>query len=150
TNIDICIVDQQTALSGNDFAIDDIEFRQLCTEEDSVYLNVTNLTPSFSYTIDYGCDADTVHFTAINLGGDDPGAYKWDFGNGTGDTAKNPSHVFTTQDLYNVKLTTQKNGCKDSITIQVDTRHPLIADFNVDDDSVCQGQVVTFTNTSTA
>src|SRR5690606_19006065 len=47
TNIDICIVDQQTALSGNDFAIDDIEFRQLCTEEDSVYLNVTNLTPSF-------------------------------------------------------------------------------------------------------
>jgi gliding motility-associated-like protein len=36
----ICIYDEQTAGFGNDFAIDDISFEQICIAEDSIYVDV--------------------------------------------------------------------------------------------------------------
>lgn len=41
TTANICINDQQTAAVGNDFAIDDISFRQLCISKDSIYVALT-------------------------------------------------------------------------------------------------------------
>jgi gliding motility-associated-like protein len=49
TSATICISDLQTAASGNDFAIDDITFRQLCKIKDSVYVNIT--IPDTTYVI---------------------------------------------------------------------------------------------------
>lgn len=40
TSATICIYDAVTTAAGNDFAIDDITFRQICTLRDSVYLEV--------------------------------------------------------------------------------------------------------------
>ncbi len=37
----ICIYDATTALSYNDFVIDDISFKQICTDNDSTYVDVT-------------------------------------------------------------------------------------------------------------
>lgn len=43
SSADICLVNQNTILSGNDFAIDDILFSEVCTEMDEVTVNVINV-----------------------------------------------------------------------------------------------------------
>jgi len=121
------------------FALDDIAFRQQCFTSDSVYIRVANLQPGINKVIKLGCTKDTVDFTALNLGGDVPSQYKWDFGDGTASQLQNPQHIYLAQGQYTIKLVTKKNGCADSTTIQIDTRHPILAAFTVDHDSVCIG-----------
>ena len=41
TTATICIYDETTAASGNDFVIDDISFEQICTVKDSTYVKIT-------------------------------------------------------------------------------------------------------------
>lgn len=146
TSITICITDQQTAASGNDFAIDDIEFRQICKATDSVYIHVMNLQPGINKALHLGCISDTVVLTSLNNGGDAPTQYIWDFGDGTGDTTQNATHVYTAQGVYNIKLVTKLNGCADSSTTTIDTRHPLTIGITSDKDTVCLGTPVTFAN----
>jgi len=50
TSASICINDQQTASFGNDFAIDDISFQQICTAIDSIYLKITPTDTSLTHT----------------------------------------------------------------------------------------------------
>ncbi|XZF13913.1 PKD domain-containing protein [Chitinophagaceae bacterium MMS25-I14] len=150
TSITICIVDQQTAASGNDFAIDDIEFRQKCTLTDSVYIRVTNLQPAINVVQKLGCLNDTVQLTAVNNGGDAPSQYIWDFGDGFGDIVQNPTHVYGAQGVYKIKLVTKKNGCADSATIITDTRHNVSAGITSDVDTICAGGAVNFKNTDVA
>lgn len=147
TSITICITDQQTAASGNDFAIDDIEFRQVCAVTDSVYIPVTNLQPAITNTVQLGCISDTISVSAQNNGGDVPSQYIWDFGDGNGATTANATHVYPTQGQYSVKLVTKKNGCSDSASVIVDTRHPLTIGIGSDKDTVCAGGSVQFSNT---
>lgn len=148
TSITICINDQQTAPSGNDFAIDDIEFRLICQATDSVYIRVTNLKPGIDKVLKPGCQADTVLFTAQNTTGENPATYNWDFGDNTGSQAANPTHIYTTQGVYTVKLFTTKRGCIDSAITTVDTRHPLTVGVKVDKDTVCLGGSFTFDNSA--
>ena len=122
TSATICITNQNTAQAGNDFALDDIEFRQVCTVSDSIYFNVTNLEILVDTSIRLGCLADTVDFVATNLG--DPAAtYAWDFGDGTSDTVANPSHIFGSQGNYNVTLIATLNGCSDTASVVINTMH---------------------------
>ena len=145
TSITICINDQQTAPSGNDFAIDDIEFRQICSASDSVYIRVANLVPSITRTIKPGCEADTVDFVAVN-NGEQPDQYIWDFGDGIGSAAQNPTHIYAVQGQYTIKLITKLRGCSDSTSTTIDTRHPIQAALTKDRDSVCLGETITFDN----
>ena len=145
TSITICIVDQATAPSGNDFAVDDIEFRQICTAKDSVYVRVANMLPAITHVDRFGCEADTIHFTAVN-NGDIPTQYNWSFGDGNYSTAANPTHVYAAQGQYIVKLVTGLRSCNDSATVTIDTRHPISASLTSDKDSVCLGETVTFDN----
>lgn len=149
TSITICINDQSTAASGNDFAIDDIEFRQICEAKDSVYIRVTNLQPGIHQQVRFGCAQDTADFTFINNGGEVPDQFIWDFGDGTGSTQQNPQHIYTTQGAYTVKLTIKKDGCEESTTALIDTRHSINASMTQSADTVCIGEDVTFNSTST-
>ncbi len=146
TSIDICINDQQTAPSGNDFAIDDIEFRLICPATDSVYVRVTNLKPAIDKIVKLGCAADTAKFTALNNGGDDPDQYQWDFGDNTGSLLQNPTHAYTRQGVYTIKLLTKKRNCIDSASTTIDTRHPLVVGLKADHDTVCLGGAFQFDN----
>ncbi len=103
------------------------------------------LTANYTFAIKYGCGTDTVKFTNFSVGTNN---YQWDFGDGGSDTAKNPTHIYTTQGIYNVKLKVVSPNCKDSSIQSVDVLHPLSASFTVDDDSVCQFQIVNFTDGS--
>lgn len=147
TTATICIVNQNTQPSGNDFAIDDIEFREICTTSDSIYLKVTNLQPAITYTPKLGCQADTIDFQAVN-NADSAIQYIWDFGDGTGSPLMNPSHIYPTQGIYNVKLVTKRNGCADSAIVQINTLHPLSIGLTTSDDSICIGESIQFTSTA--
>lgn len=149
TTITICITDQATALSGNDFAIDDISFREICNVSDSVYINAVNLTPSIQTINQFGCDEDTVSFYANNGIGNIPATYLWSFGDGGASNVKDTSHIYFTQGVYNIKLVTELNGCKDSATAVVNTLHPLVAGFGVLD-TFCVNEVVTIVDNSTS
>lgn len=57
TTANICIVNQNTLASSNDFAIDDISFSQLCTATDSVVITVN---PIYSDTVNaFICQNET-------------------------------------------------------------------------------------------
>lgn len=115
---------------------------------DTVVVNVKKaITADFTYDIQYGCSEDTVLFTNTSTGA--VLWSHWDFGDGTSDTATSPTHIYTSQGSYNAKLIISDGSCKDSITKTIDTQHPLLSSFTVDDDSVCQGATINFTNTST-
>lgn len=105
--------------------------------------------PDFSYVIHYGCTQDTVEFANLTTLANN---YQWTFGDGSGDTATNPAaHIYTVQGIYDVKLKAfNNNGCVDSVTKSINLLHPLSAGFSIADDTICQGEIVSFTNTSSA
>jgi len=105
-------------------------------------------TVNFTDNVNYGCAQDTVIFTNSSAGAS---TYRWNFGtNTTIDTNANPTHIFYLHDTVSVKLIgTSSLGCIDSAVKSIDLSHPLKAAFTVDKDSICQGNTITFTNTST-
>lgn len=120
-----------------------------CTLKDSVRIKVKDETvmPDFTFDIAFGCNGDTVIFTNIST---QSTASSWSFGDGTmDDTTTNPVHFYPTQDIYTVRLIAKNYLCTDSVFKIVDTRHPLMAAFTPDNDTVCQNTVVSFTGTST-
>lgn len=149
TSISICITDQSTATSGNDFAIDDISFRQICSVSDSVYVNVVNLTPAIASTVYPGCSQDSVQFQSLNGVGTIPTSYAWDFGDFTTSTLANPLHIYSAQSTYPVKLVVEAKGCKDSAYTTIDIHHPMQASFSIPD-SACVGQLITASDFSSA
>jgi gliding motility-associated-like protein len=73
----------------------------------------------------------------------------WDFGDGT--SSPNPTHTYSTQGIYSVKLkVTDAAGCSDSLFkgnyITVSIPKPL---FTTSDTSYCPSSVIQFNNTST-
>jgi len=119
-----------------------------CESANRTLVTVTvhpGVTASYTYSIRYGCDQDTVDFVNTSAGGVN---YQWNFGDNTGSNDQHPTHIFTRQNLYNVKLISYSTHCKDSVTQQVDVNHPLRAAFTVDVDTICQNQTVNFTNSS--
>ena len=78
----------------------------------------------------------------------------WEYGDGTTQTATNKgphTHVFNTPGVYFVQLTiTNKNGCKDtSYKVKIEVGTTKVLDFTVDKTSICPGDTVRFTNTTT-
>jgi gliding motility-associated-like protein len=122
-----------------------------CTDtSEDVYVKLSFTDVDFDFSIMKGCEADSVQFTNLS----EPGLYWWYFGDGTqpDDTTTNPAHTYQDQNNYIVRLKMQDmDGCVDSVLKIVDVRHPLIADFTSDVDSVCQtdGSPVQFTDAST-
>lgn len=115
----------------------------------SATLTTIPIVAAFDTAIHFGCHGDSVFFT--NSSTTAPGAslyYIWNFGDGTGDTIKNPTHVYA-QGTYTVTLIADNHICEDSMKMVLPLIHPLVASFTEDHTLVCQGQMITFTNTST-
>ena len=49
TTATICIYDEVTVTTGNDFVIDDISFHQICKSKDSIYVAVTLVDTTYSH-----------------------------------------------------------------------------------------------------
>ncbi len=152
TNINLCVRNQSTAASGNDFAIDDIEFREVCIATKDVVIFPVAPIAGFSSDLDLGCDQDTVNFvnnTTINTTGTNI-IYFWNFGDGNFASDINPQHIYGVQGNYTVTLVATANGCSDTTSSMVNVNHPISAGFDAAPDSVCLGAPFLISNTSQA
>lgn len=107
-------------------------------------------TPTAQFTANptNGCVPLNVQMTNTSLNGN---FYYWDFGDGNTSNLLNPNHVYANAGTYTIRLIVENlNGCTDTIESNV-TAYPLpIADFSINQPSVCLTTgAVSFTNLST-
>lgn len=80
-----------------------------------------------------------------------PVDYLWDFGDGTTDTVANPTHIFTGNGTFPVRLTvTTADGCTASVLTDTVTIQPTVANFSADQLSGCAPLAVNLTDLSTS
>jgi len=88
------------------------------------------------------------HFDASTIASGNIVQWDWDFGDANTSTATNPIHSYSTVGVYLVQLVvTSDLGCIDTVVIP-DTIVFIQADFVAD--TVCEGVVTTFTDSSQA
>jgi gliding motility-associated-like protein len=126
-----------------------------CTNSGAQVLQV-NPTPVVSFTSNSqgGCRTPvTINFTnttTVNTVGTPPAVtYLWDFGDGTTSPDQHPTHDYTTQGNFTVRLTaTTADGCTQTYTA---ANYIVVATTQADfvlDSRPCSGTDVTFRNTT--
>lgn len=73
----------------------------------------------------------------------------WDFGDGTSSTLATPTHMYTAEGSYLVKVTVYTDSCSFTDTIRVERGHMPHAEFSMNPTAICTDNFVTFTNLST-
>ncbi|MCB9223761.1 MAG: PKD domain-containing protein [Crocinitomicaceae bacterium] len=137
TNVDICLVNQNTASSGNDFAIDDITFTTICEQTDQVTITV-NPYPSVGAGPDQTiCEGDQATLTAINP---DAATITWD--NGVTDGSAFTPGVGTLTYIVTADLA----GCISTDQADI-TVNPIPVIGAGVDQSICVGDFVTLSGT---
>ncbi|HEY9176236.1 MAG TPA: PKD domain-containing protein [Flavipsychrobacter sp.] len=128
---------------------------QGCKTDTVAHLMLINedVYASFTPDVKEGCERDTVKFN--NTSTTDGVLFitsTWNFGDGSPsvtDTA--PTHYYQVptpnwfQRDYNVRLIADNGKCKDTLVVPLSINHPVKAEFQIDDDSICQGETITFT-----
>ncbi|MCB0526499.1 MAG: gliding motility-associated C-terminal domain-containing protein [Saprospiraceae bacterium] len=91
----ICIVNQNTVLGGNDFALDDIVFAPVCTVTDTVHVEVINITAfAAPSVVTLPCDGAEVTLSGIGSSAGPEISYQWTTINGNiidGETTLTPT-----------------------------------------------------------
>ena len=122
-----------------------------CTDTARLTLTATTLpAPAFIGLDSVGCAPQTVEFINQSTGPYPFASYFWQFGDGNSSTAQFPVHTYAYDGTYSVSLTvTDINGCSGTLLKPAYIRlaHP-VADFTADQQFVCPGTVVTFTDAS--
>ncbi|MGX5820413.1 PKD domain-containing protein [Chitinophaga lutea] len=97
-----------------------------------------------------GCIPFTPTFQSLLTSGGTIASYEWNFGdNSPVSTAARPSHTFTQQGIFTVRLVaTLANGCQVEQSITVEAGEIPVVDFEADRLAPCQSERVTFTNKS--
>ena len=111
TSVQICITNQNSSVSGNDFMIDDISFRPLCKSQDTIVVSYNPLP-----IVNLGPDQSLCETNAPVLDAQNPGAsYSWNSGETTQTIIPSASGV------YAVTVTTPFNcSASDNINIQLE------------------------------
>jgi gliding motility-associated-like protein len=124
-----------------------------CLDSTSTKASVSGPTAAFSTVDTLFCGANTAHFTDQSTPSNGVGIVKWfwDFGDGGTSTQPSPTHFYSVQGIYPVKLTvTDASGCMDSlIKPSLVVVSIITASFTISTDSSCPGAPINFSNTST-
>ena len=147
TTATICIQNQNTATSGNDFAIDDIEFIEVCEQEEEFNVTLSNIVGDLESS--YSIDCENPIANIIVSPPSNELAYQWEanFG-GTIAGPDNLSNIFaTTPGLYTLTIT-DAGGCTRTVstTVNGNTTPPsttVLGDFIIDCD---QDEVTVFSS----
>ena len=135
--IDICIRNQNSALNGNDFAIDDIFFGASCVQYDTVYVVAP---PTSIINTNDVCLGDTATF--INASTTSQGTItnsSWAFGDGYLSSETNPKHYYQNPGTYQVSLeVTNSFGCTASSTVPINIHTPPTSTVSTTD-VLCHG-----------
>jgi gliding motility-associated-like protein len=89
---------------------------------------------AFSASNSFGCQPVQASFINNSSNLENP-SYLWEFGDGTTETAENPSHIYTDPGIYDVTLTvTNSTGCINTFTLNdaVEVYEVPVADFSAD------------------
>ncbi|MBS1588454.1 MAG: PKD domain-containing protein [Bacteroidetes bacterium] len=109
------------------------------------YLSVGALLPNFTFSS--ACPGAPMQFTNTSNIAD---SVLWYFGDGTSDTAYNPSHIYVASGSYNVKLIVYRSSCKDSMLKTITVNPKPTASFSFNPPNPCPApSTVLFTNTTT-
>ncbi|HRN79454.1 MAG TPA: PKD domain-containing protein [Ferruginibacter sp.] len=115
------------------------------------YINVsTGVNAGFTHSDPTSCFAPSGINFQNNSTGTGTLTYVWDFGDGQTSTAENPSHTYTTNGSYTVKLFVRNSsGCADSLVMNnnIVIGH-LQSGFSFPA-TICAGSPAAFTNTTT-
>ena len=118
------------------------------TAIDSVMVHPNTITSFFNTDPTSGCSPLLVSFTNYSTLGS---IYDWDFGDGNHSSQYHTDHLFTAGDndtTYTVTLVVN-NGCSyDTISNTIDVFHQPSLSFTVSEDTICSGEIISFTNTS--
>lgn len=90
----ICIVNQNTALGGNDFALDDLFFNATCSETDTVKVNIVNVNAVANPLVTIPCEGSTVQISGVGSSTGPNVTYEWSTGDGnivSGENTLTPS-----------------------------------------------------------
>ena len=115
----------------------------------SVTNQVTVLpSPFVSFNIIDNCADSSIIFQNFSVTNPvEPVTFLWDFGNGDTSTDSIPNYGFTTNGTYVVTLTTSTASCNISVIKNIEIFPNPVASFTTP--GACEGNVVSFTNTST-
>ena len=119
----ICVVNQNTAVSGNDFALDDISFSPICVVRDTVVVRVVSVTAvAAPNTVFIPCEGANVNISGAGSSTGPNYTYAWDSPGGnivSGATTLNP--VVNAAGAYTLTVT-YDNGlveCTKTATVNV-------------------------------
>ena len=130
TNIEICIINQNTFASGNDFAIDDISFSPIITETSSVTVHVSEISAMIISPTSVGCD-NTLGTAVVEInGGFAPYTYLWDNGETTAQAMNltGGNHFVTVTDAV---------GCASITSVNIDSPQLPVIDEVVVEHTNC-------------
>ncbi|WNJ20360.1 PKD domain-containing protein [Pontibacter sp. G13] len=120
---------------------------------DTTFQSVTSLelpVADFSGTPRVGCSPQDVSFTDLTTGPNNLVQWTWDFGDGNTSNVQHPVHTYASDGPYLVRLRVEDlAGCRDTVfkTNYIRLSRPAPS-FTVDDDEVCPGTPIHFTDTS--
>lgn len=124
TSATICIVNQNTALGGNDFALDDIFFNATCVETDTVTVHIVNVTAAATPpVVILPCDGAEVQLSGVGSSVGDNITYEWTTLNGnivSGENTLNPT--VNAAGEYTLNVSYEVNGeviCTKTATVNV-------------------------------
>ncbi len=155
TTATICILNQNTAAAGNDFALDGISFSELCMDMDQVTVHVMELAPQISPppVIDcndpFGCVVLNALGTSTN--GDNL-TFQWTT-SGTGliqSGANTATPLVCAAGVYNLSVTAMLNGVEctqTGSTVVIDNNALPIAPTIEGPDSLCTNAVEEYITT---
>ena len=108
------------------------------------YITVLGL-PGAGFTTSINNDEVTFTNTSINAD-----TYEWQFGDGETSSESNPIYTYTADGAYTILLIAEGPCGVDSITQDILIVTPPNADFTISADSICEGSIVQFTNSSSS
>lgn len=148
TTATICITNQNVNVSGNDFALDDIEFTELCEEEASFDVTISEVLGTLPTSNALNCDNPLID---LSVSPADPNyTYEWQaqFGGTIEGSTTSSAVIGSSSGLYSVTIT-DTNGCTKKLTTTINgsTTPPVasvIGDFSI----TCNNSEVTIFSTN--
>ncbi|MEZ5001632.1 MAG: PKD domain-containing protein [Chitinophagales bacterium] len=119
-----------------------------CSEDTSNIQIEVYSSPEANFSLpDRACEETSVQFTNQSQGGV---AYSWNFDDGNLSDLQNPQHIFTDYGVYNVALTAiGGNLCENVVSKSIDILEKPIAQFDTDENRICEHSSIQFINLST-
>ncbi len=122
TTATICIENQCTVLSGNDFALDDIFFQQVCSYSDTLIVESIPL-PNISVTGPFTLDCTSTPVTLSGNSTTTGAIYNWTGPSSFYSTLQNPTT--TVAGTYTLTITEPLKHCSSNATVTVNSSTQL-------------------------